>query len=356
MDKKKIAVIGVGGAGNKMLDTLMGIDGRYVPVFCNTNIREMEDLNFFNADRNSLYLSNAEGTGRDREKAQEVIKQDQDRVIDFFASKFAPTSGISTFIILSSADGGTGSGSTPLLAKCIKRINPDAKVNVVIAMPSKKEKELSLRNTMGLWNEIIQLKNKKIIDAIQFIDNNKMENEVEFNEATMKELDDSIAINYNEIDAVDSEKVNTARGYKVVLRLDPSISDMKKAIDMAIRKSNFIMPEDDFDCDYLMASFDEEHYIKEECKNMFDVFELDKYDYNDEGKNMIVLGGVKIPKEYIGTIEEALKDLKRKKRERQDDEDYIVDLDDNKTSKPTTKKKITRKDLNKLLNNDNFWD
>ena len=44
MNKSRIAVIGTGGCGNKLLDTLLNIDNRYVPVFCNTNIKEMEIL------------------------------------------------------------------------------------------------------------------------------------------------------------------------------------------------------------------------------------------------------------------------------------------------------------------------
>lgn len=358
MDKKRVAVIGTGGAGNKMLDVLMNIDGIYTPIFCNTNVREMENLEFFDAGNNVLYFANAEGTGRNREKAKEAIIKDQQKIIDFFASKFSANSGINTFFILSSADGGTGSGSVPMLASAIKRINPESKVNLVIAMPSLNERELSLKNAKALWNDIIMLMKQKRVNSVQFIDNNKMLDEEEFNIATMQELDDAISVNNEEIDIIDSEKVNTAFGYKVILTLDPRYKEVAKAIDQAVKNSNFIMPNS-FDCDYLMASFDKDSFDKNSFKGKFEVFELDKYDYNDEEKNIIVLGGVTMPKEYIELVDMELNILLEKKQERNlfSDDLLIEDSEETKkTVKPQKKKAaMTKKQLKELMNDDSFW-
>ena len=54
MDKNKIVCIGAGGAGGKLLDTLMNIDARYTPVFFNTNLSEMEVLENYDAKTNAL--------------------------------------------------------------------------------------------------------------------------------------------------------------------------------------------------------------------------------------------------------------------------------------------------------------
>ncbi|MBM7836296.1 hypothetical protein [Clostridium sardiniense] len=357
MNKQQICVIGSGGAGNKMLDVLMEIDGRYTPVYCNTNIREMENLEHFDAGNNALYFANAQGTGRDRNKAKEAIKKDQPKTIDFFANKFSPNSGINTFYILSSSDGGTGSGSVPMLATVIKHINPEATVNLLIAMCSLNEREASLRNTKALWNDIIKLMKSGKVNSVQFIDNNKMRDEQEFNEATMQEFDNSISVNNEEIDSVDSEKVNTAKGYKVILSLDPRYRDIDKAVKQAKEGSNFIVP-DNLDCDFLMSTFDEDAFDKNSFKGKFNVYELDKYDYNDEGRNTIVLGGVVMPKDYIELIDMELDSLLEKKKDRNIlSDDLMVEEEVAATSSPKKKAKtMTKKKLKELMNDDSFWD
>lgn len=364
MDKQKICVIGAGGCGNKLLNTLMDIDQRYTPVFCNTNIREMENLEHFDAGNNSLYFANAGGTGRDRDKAKDAIKKEQPKTMDFLGTRFSETSGIDTFYLVGSSDGGTGSGSIPILAKAIKLINPDSKVNVLGAMSSLNEREASLRNTKGFWNDIVKLMKNGVIDSVQFIDNNKMVDEEEFNLAVMKEFDDSISINNEEIDIIDSEKANTARGYKVTLALDPRYRDLDRAIQKARDTSNFILPNpspetNKFECDFLMATFDSESgFNKNDCKNKFDVFELDKYDYNDEERNIIVLGGVEMPKDYIELINMELEALQDKKSNRELFSDDLL-IDNEETKKPVVKKKkkaMSRKQLRNLMNNTDLWD
>lgn len=364
MDKQRIAVIGTGGCGNKLLNTLMDIDPRYTPVFCNTNIREMENLEHFDAGNNSLYFANAGGTGRDRDKAQEAIKKEQPKTIDFLANRFSPTSGITTYYIMGSSDGGTGSGSMPLLAKAIKLVNPDSTVNILAAMSSLNEKEASLKNTKGFWNDIVKLMREGIINSVQFIDNNKMLDEEEFNIAVMKEFDESISIDNEEIDIIDSEKVNTAKGYKVILNIDQRLGklDVNKAIQKAKSSSNFLIPEispnGKFECDFLMASFDSETEIdKNSYKGAFEVYELDKYDYNDEGKNMIVLGGVEMPKDYIELVNMELASLQEKKNKRNIINDDLMIENEVKPKVEVKKKKaMSRKQLNNLMKNTNLWD
>ncbi|MEG1309831.1 MAG: hypothetical protein RSD06_03035 [Bacilli bacterium] len=358
MDKQKVAVIGAGGAGNKMLEALMEIDDRYTPVFCNTNIREMENLDYYDAGNNALYFANAQGTGRDRDRAKEAIKKEQSKTIDFFANRFSPNSGIDTFFIVSSSDGGTGSGSVPMLATVIKNINPEASVNLLIAMCSLNEREASLKNTKALWNDIIKLMKNNRINSVQFIDNNKMVDEEEFNVATMKEFDEGMSVNNEEIDSVDSSKVNTAKGYKAILTLDPRYNrDIDKAIRNAKDNSNFIMP-DTLDCDFLMATFDPERYDKNTFKNKIKVFELDKYDYNEEERNTIVLGGLIMPKDYIELIDIELEELMKKKKDRDIlSDDLMVEEEVAVSSTPKKKSKtMTKKQLKELMNDDSFWD
>lgn len=364
MNKTNIAVIGAGGAGNKMLDVLLSINGVYTPIYANTSFSEMEKMEHIIPERNMLYITNAEGTGRDSELATEVIKQAQPKIVDFLVNKFNPSSGINVFYILCSADGGTGSAMCGLLPKLIKRgINPEAIINLVVAMPNLNEKEFSFRNTQRLLNTIDELYDDDLINSVIYIDNNKMKNEKEFNYQNMSDLNDSLSINNDEIDLIDSKRVNCTKGYKVILRLNPKFKDMKTAIDKAIENTNFLLPNN-FDCEHLMATFDEEAYDKEEARNMFEVFGVDKYDYNEDENNMFVLGGCEFPNDYRELINVALQDLLRKKEKREEriikEKESIkfenpIEKQKEVKKEPKKRNKLTKKDIAKLMNDDDLW-
>lgn len=356
MDKNKVVVIGTGGAGNKMLDTLLDINRIYTPVFCNTNVREMEVLKHFNPSANALYIANAEGTGRDRQKAVEAIKADQPSIVSYFINKFSPQSGKEHFFIVSSGDGGSGSGSVPMLAKVIKKVNPSATVNLLIAMPDLSERGYSLQNALDLWFDIVDLMKTDRLDSVQFIDNNKMTNEKEFNAQVMKEFDNSLSINDIEIDITDSERVNTEKGYKVILELDKNDSDdIDTAINNAIKNSNFVMPSN-FECNVLMSSMVEGEFDKNATKGKFEVLNLDKYDYNKKS-NIVVLGGVEMPSDHIELIKMELENQKEKGKNRNIFGKSIERKSSQLNHKEEPKKQgITREELTEMMNDDSFWD
>ncbi|MGL5647853.1 MAG: hypothetical protein ACRDDY_08375 [Clostridium sp.] len=355
MDKNKIVVIGTGGAGNKMLDTLLNINRIYTPVFCNTNVREMEILKHFNPNANALYIANAEGTGRDRSKAVEAIKADQPSILSFFVNKFSKQSGKEHFFIISSADGGSGSGSVPMLSKVIKRVNPNATVNLLIANPNLSERGYSLQNTVDLYVEIVELMKSGRVNSVQFIDNNKMQNEEDFNYDVMRMFDNSLSINNIDIDVTDSERVNTEVGYKVILELDPEDkNDIDKAINSAIKNSPFVMPSV-FECNILMASMMKEDFDKYAVRGKFEVFNFDKYDYNNKS-NIIVLGGIEMPSDHIELIKMELESQKDKKKNRNI---FGKDITKETPIKKEEKKEnigVTREDLDEMMNDDSFWD
>lgn len=351
MELSKVIFIGSGGCGNNVLNELLSINGLYSGIFANTNIKEMQNLEHFNKERNVFFISNAGGTGRNRDKVVEYIKEDQPKFIDFL-TKFST---YETFNIITSCDGGTGSGSTPMFAKAIKRIYPESFVNIIAVMPSLYEGEDSMRNTIGFWNDIMTLRKKGIINSIQFADNNKSKNEKQMNKRIAQDIHDSLSVNNMVIDTQDSKRVNNCDGYKVVLRLNPSIPNISDAIDQAIEDSVFVQPSS-YDCNVLMATFDEDTYNKNDFRGKFNVLSMDKYDYNDDGRNIIVLGGCKIPSESIELIQMQLNEIEKKKKMLIDDEDLIIDMGVTKPKNNKVKNKITAKDIKDMLNDDNFWD
>lgn len=375
MNKSRVAVIGTGGCGNKLLDTLLNIDNRYVSLFCNTNIKEMEILDNYNRNTNALYISGAAGSGRDSKVAKELIKNDKARVGDYLKNRFSQSSGIDTFFILASGDGGSGSGSVSLLTQLIKKsVNPDAKINLLIAAPKLSEKELSFINFKRLWNDISKLIESGMINSIQFIDNNKMIDEESFNYEVMKEFDNSLSINSIEIDEEDSKRVNTANGYKVTLNINSKHKPLKMAVDNAIKTSNFILPEH-LECDYMLSYLDGDIFDSNNLDRLFTVYGMTKSDYHsvEDEPNIIVLGGCEMPSHYIESIEEAEINLRIQKEERDKSKKKMavvaVDEDDTQTSSKTNtleesnlkskkgkKKKMSdREFLNKLNEMDDLW-
>ncbi len=371
MDKNKIVCIGAGGAGGKLLDTLMNIDARYTPVFFNTNLSEMEVLENYDAKTNALYVAGASGSGRDSKLAKELIKKDQARLTNYFQSKFSESSGVETFYIMASGDGGSGSGSVSILTQVIKkRVNPRATVNLLIAAPKLSEKELSLKNFKRLWVDIKNLVDNKLVNSIQFIDNNKMYDEEEFNYEVMKEFDSGLSINSIEIDHQDSARVNNAKGYKVTLDINSKYKPLKLAIDKAIESSNFILP-DTLECEYLLASFAEDGFDKDKVEDMFTVYGMAKTDYNDDEyeKNIVVLGGCQMPNSYMELIIAAEEELKAEKAERdkktggflnisldEDEEEKFTEtnITKEKTSGRSRRRKVSTKAFMEMMQED-LW-
>lgn len=251
-----------------------------------------------------------------------------------------------------------------------KRVNPRATVNLLIAAPKLSEKELSLKNFKRLWVDIKNLVDNKLVNSIQFIDNNKMYDEEEFNYEVMKEFDSGLSINSIEIDHQDSARVNNAKGYKVTLDINSKHKPLKLAIDKAIESSNFILP-DTLECEYLLASFAEDGFDKDKVEDMFTVYGMAKTDYNDDEyeKNIVVLGGCQMPNSYMELIIAAEEELKAEKAERdkktggflnisldEDEEEKFTEtnITKEKTSGRSRRRKVSTKAFMEMMQED-LW-
>lgn len=353
MDKSKILVIGCGGCGNNLLDTLMSLDRRYTGIFMNTNLSEMENLKHFDKERRCFHVPNADGTGKDRNLAEKYIKEEASK----FANDITKFIGQSMIILMGSADGGTGSKAMIMLSKLIKKFCPDKSINILATFPNIGESDIAFENTIDFWNELIEIKNKKIIDSVLFIDNNKSTNEEEINIKAMKELDRSFDIISGKIDSSDSTRVHTSKGYKVILSLDERINKTEDAIDKAIAESMFYMP-DNFECNDIIANINGDVFDLNVIKNKFDYYDFNKF--NTSGNtNVIVLGGCDMPNEAIELVKEALKEIRNRKRNRIKKEDLIVKntkTEEVKNDTQISPSKISSKMLDELFNNDSFWD
>jgi hypothetical protein len=355
MEKTNVLGIGCGGCGNHLVSTFLDMDKRYTGIFMNTNMSEMENLRHFNRERRCFYIANSDGTGKNRELTEMYIKEDAPKFADMilkFPQKY--------LIMFTSGNGGTGSKAVIMLTKLIKqKLKSNKSINLVATFPSLDESEIDFKNTIDFWNEVIELKNKGLIDSIQFIDNDKPFSEEEINLRAMKQLDRSIDLIEGKLDTSDIDRVHEAKGYKIILDLDNDIKDLDKAIDKAIESSVFFMPTD-FDCNCMVGNVNGNSFNEKEIKSKFDIYAFNKFNINSDGKSTLVLGGCDLPNEAIGMIKEALNECREKKRKRTVKQDVFVevknDTENNKTNtEETYDSKISSKDLNDMFDDDDFW-
>ena len=355
MEKSRVLILGCGGCGNQLLSKLLDLDSRYTGIFLNTNLSEMTNLKHFDRKRKCFYVANADGTGKKRDLAEEYLKEEAPKFSEMIL-KFENQDYI-TF--LGSLDGGTGSKSMTLLPKLIKKLCPEKSINIVATFPKIDESDIAFENTIDTWNEINELKKRKIIDSIQFIDNNKGVSEEDINIKSMKELDNGFNVIGGKLDSSDSDRVHRSNGYKVILKLDKIIKNTKEAIDKAISDSMFYVP-DNFECDIAIGNINTNIFDMKVIKNEFEAYGFTKLIENQEGESIIVLGGCDMPKEAIELTKEALKETKNKKRRRVIEDDEIVrrghsEEEITEAKEKEAKSKLSSKDLNDMFADDSFW-
>jgi hypothetical protein len=356
MEKSKILAIGCGGCGGRQLDVLMDYDSRYTGIFMNTNLSEMETLNHFDRERRCFYISNSDGTGKNRELAERYIKEEAPK----FAEMIKKFVGQPYILMLTSANGGTGSKSVIMLSKLVKKLCPEKSINLVITFPSLNENDIDFENAIDFWNELIEIKSKGIIDSIQFIDNNKSTNEEDINIRAMKELDDGFNIIGGKLDSSDATRIHTSKGYKVVLKLDKNTENLEESISKAKISSVFFVPHN-LECDVAIGNINIENITVKSVKREIDIYDFSKFNEYEKGDSVIALGGCQIPKEPVELAKEALKEIKNKKRSRVIDDDLIVrkkieDKEEVTTNTIQSKSsKLSSADLTKMFQDDSFW-
>lgn len=367
MDKKRVLLLGSGQCGNILTNLMLEKDKRYTGLFCNANLKDMENLKNFDINRNVFYIPNATGTGKSRELAGQYIKEEVQKLVDMIL-KYALQD---TIVILTSADGGFGSGSIKYITKAIKKACPKKTINVVGVFPSLTEGKVAFKNTIGFWNDIIELSKKNLINAVQFIDNDKRRTLDEINKCAIEELDYLLGFYGDNIDETDSKRINNEKGYKVLLKLDNKYRSIDDAVDASIKDSVFIQPNS-YDCKYLGVSVKRDDFYAEDFKGKFDTLEAPYCGYNKE-ENLLLLSGLSMPKDAIEIIQTAYKDAERREQEKQKmaiDEDLLINInEDNDTNanennirnnsvnntKTEVKSTISSKELNNLFD-DEFWD
>lgn len=354
MNKRRMLLIGCGKAGNKLINEMMKTDSRYTGLFVNSSYNDMSGLDKF-TEEGAFLFSNTNGSGKDRDLAQEYIIGDIQPLVDKIAAY--PMQDVVT--VFTSADGGTGSGITPTLIRLLrltyKEKGLDRKINLVAVFPDfSNDDKVGFRNAIDFWNEIMEIKDECIND-IKFIDNSKGESFTDINLRAVEALNNAYSMNgtsdEGDIDDRDARKFNTDKGFGLVLTLSDEYKSAKRAVDESIKDSVFAIPES-FEYNYLAISAMEESYPLSDIKNCFENIYESTFQTHNSRHNTIVLGGCQdAPKGIIEIIKMRLDEVESKSSERRTGKsNYTVDVDKkiNKRPKESRKATFTEDELNNI--------
>lgn len=361
----KNLLISIGGCGNTLLNTWLEINDKYDGLFINSNANEMMDLT--HANNSNMITLVGKGAGKDREIAKNNFHNDEGKIYDYFFDKIKL---YDTYTIITSADGGTGSGTTPEFCRILKGIidnvgltNVD--INIIAVIPKLNEKIMNLENTLNFYNDILNLSEENVINSYLFINNERCQGNMEdFNREVIDLIDRSLEMSNASIDERDIKIINGVKGYRVILELDENIQDINQAIAEARRTSPFVIPNQLY-CSHILASVTN-NFNKEDVVSRFTVSNSHKEEYNDNGDNLIVLGGCQKVNGYMNMVKSALESLRKDFEDKFEEEEFVfnspkkvektvenqskIEENDQKTTKKLSKREW-RNRINKKLNN-----
>ena len=169
--KNNIGIVGIGQAGGNIgyLLEQKGFDVIYI----NSSKGDLDTINTDNSKK--YHIQNGLGCAKDRLSAKNLIKEDYKNILDKIQNKFSNK--VFIYLIFSTG-GGTGSGSSPILAKFLLE-HLAKNVGVITILPSEKDTLQAHINSFECFQEISKLEN---IGGSFVIDNNTEKNILVINE------------------------------------------------------------------------------------------------------------------------------------------------------------------------------
>lgn len=329
MDRSDILLIGLGGAGGCLVDSIVTKNPMFECLFINTSITDIESLNNANEYTENFYcISKKNGVGRNREVGKAFAKQRGLNILDTI-NKYTQN----TIYLVSSLGGGSGSSILSVITEGIDKIGSDfnKKINVICILPALDSSNIILNNTIDTWNEVM---NRKCINSMIFIDNNNINNSSNINSSesdindSFSELFDSIfdipVDNGTNFDEGNLGNILNDKGCLYIYDLN-GYSNIEEAIKnkdvnstMAKMYVNNINTEVlnhenvAIKCGYIGISFNNENYNKSYIyKNYLPDSRKEVYIGDNSYENdILLLSGMLPPMDAIGLIEHELKTRK----------------------------------------------
>ena len=394
MENREVLHIGVGRCGNVIVDGLIRSNKSFVGLLYNTAANDMNELESFEEETAGILLvPNADGSGKDPKLAKRYAINN----IDFFEEQLRKYSMSNNFVFYFSMDGGTGSGSTAELIKCIYSLyQGGCSINVVPFIRSKFLSKIQLENTISCWREINTLAKQGVINSVMYVDNDSRDTEEEINEEfirltnyaySLKDMD-----NYGTLDTTDMGRYFNEKGYRAIYYLDNKQKDFETALNLAIEKSIFLKPNrynnekmlELINNDITLTDEEKEFKCDSEKKTMYQCIQLigtiqeNKFEQSDvlstikavgnhklgcNPNNVICMSGMKVPKYKLEDVKSKYKmaQMDFMAMENDEDDDSLDELIGDisiavGSAMPTKRKKLgrQRKNVDDMFNKD-LW-
>lgn len=297
MNKSNVLLIGVGQAGNNIVDEIYSTNDRFATLYINTAINDITNLKHVQLDRNLYLIPNASGAGKDRNTAKDYIKEKATSLLDL-VNQYPLQKVVYIFF---SMGGGSGSGMSPAIIKMIKKYCSDKIINIVAILPDLYESNRIMQNAVDCWNDIIKISD--YANSIFLVDNSKRETHSQINKQIAKDLVDSMSL--KGVDDSDLTLIHTAKGSSAIYRLNDKIYNVKDALDKAIQESIYIMPNTIY-CNRLGVglSKDNINFTKEKLLSLYTATDISIVGESED--NLLIVGGCNISKEGIEYISLAI--------------------------------------------------
>lgn len=166
MDRSDMLLIGLGGGGGNLTNSIIEVDNRWQGYFINTSITDIKSLSNCNDIIKNYYcISTSNGVGRNRQLGKELAKNTWLNIYD----------GIQRYnqkniIFISSLGGGSGSAELSIILEGIDSLDDfDKTITLILIIPSLNSSDKILQNALDTWNEISK---RKCVTNMIFVDNN----------------------------------------------------------------------------------------------------------------------------------------------------------------------------------------
>jgi cell division GTPase FtsZ len=193
----KLAIVGVGQAGGKILDQLIEYDSTrntgFVEHAVAVNSAKTDLTGLTHVPRSDRLLVgqsivNGHGTGTDPETGKRCIEEDIHEIGDAIGG--VATSGIDAFLVIAGLGGGTGSGGAPVIADHLREIYAEPVYGLGI-LPSTDEGGIYNRNAANSLQRFAQS-----TDSLLLFDNGSAKTGGETLSEGYREINDEIATRF----------------------------------------------------------------------------------------------------------------------------------------------------------------
>jgi len=193
----KLAMIGFGQAGGKILDTFIEYDQRTgsgvvrAAAAVNTAKADLMGLEHV-PEENRVLIGQSRvkghGVGADNELGAEIAEEDQDEIMGALDS--IPVHEVDAFLIIAGLGGGTGSGGAPVLAKHLKRIYTEPVFGLGI-LPASDEGGIYTLNAARSFQTFV-----REVDNLLVFDNDSWRQSGESMESGYEEINEEIVTRF----------------------------------------------------------------------------------------------------------------------------------------------------------------